>query len=93
LGCETGKAYASEIKMLHQILNKVDFIKGLPFIADKGYDSISVIQKILDIGLIPAVKIKETLRVKIKHPLRQLSKENWLKYGKKRYRIDLYLVI
>jgi len=88
LGCETGKAYASEIKMLNQILNKVDFIKGLPFIADKGYDSISVIQKILDIGLIPAIKIKETLRVKIKHPLRRLSKENWLKYGKKRYSIE-----
>jgi hypothetical protein len=52
LGCETGKAYASEIKMLNQILNKVDFIKRLPFIADKGYDSISIIQKILDIGLI-----------------------------------------
>jgi hypothetical protein len=74
LGCETGKAYASEIKMLNQILNKVDFIKGLPFIADKGYDSISVIQKILDIGLIPAIKMKEAFRVKIKHPLRQLSK-------------------
>jgi hypothetical protein len=38
LGCETGKAYASEIKMLNQILNKVDFIKGLPFTADKGLD-------------------------------------------------------
>jgi hypothetical protein len=25
LGCETGKAYASEIKMLNQILNKVRF--------------------------------------------------------------------
>jgi hypothetical protein len=74
LGCETGKAYASEIKMLNQILNKVDFIKGLLFIADKGYDSISIIQKILDIGLIPAIKIKQTLRIKIKHPLRQLSK-------------------
>ena len=36
---------------------------------------ISVIQKILDIGLIPAIKIKQTLRVKIKHPLIQLSKE------------------
>jgi hypothetical protein len=84
LGCETGKAYASEIKMLNQILNK----QRTTFIADKGYDSISVIQKILDIGLIPAIKIKQTFRVKIKHPLRQLSKENWLKYGKKRYRIE-----
>jgi len=45
-------------------------------------------QKILDIGLIPAIKMKEIFRVKIKHPLRQLSKENWLKYGKKRYRIE-----
>jgi hypothetical protein len=32
--------------------------------------------------------MKQTLRVKIKHPLRQLSKENWLKYGKKKYRIE-----
>jgi hypothetical protein len=72
----------------NQILNKVDFIKGLPFIVDKGYASISIIQKILDIGFIPAIKMKQTLRVKIKHPLRQLSKENWLKYGKKRYRIE-----
>jgi hypothetical protein len=51
-----------------------NFIIGLPFIADKGYDSISVVQKILGIRLIPAIKIKQTLRVKIKHPLRQLSK-------------------
>ncbi len=75
LGCETGKAYASEIKMLNQILNKVDFIKELPFIADKGYDSVNTIQKILNIGLIPAIKIKQTLRMKIKHSLRQLSKD------------------
>jgi hypothetical protein len=55
---------------LRNYLNKIDFIKGLPFIADKGYDSISVIQKILDVGLIPAIKIKQTLRMKIKHSLR-----------------------
>jgi hypothetical protein len=61
---------------------------NIQIIADKGYDSTSVIQKILDIELIPAIKMKQTLRVKIKHPLRQLSKENWLKYGKKRCRIE-----
>ena len=75
LGCETGKAYASEIKMLNQILNKLDFIKELPFIAGKGYDSVNTIQKILNIGLIPVIKIKETFSIKIKHPLRQLSKD------------------
>jgi len=36
---------------------------------------VNIIQKTLDIGLIPAIKIKETFRTKIKHPLRQLSKK------------------
>jgi hypothetical protein len=50
----------------------------------KGFAiTLSIIQKILDIGLIPVIKIKQTFRVKIKHLLRQLSKENWLEYGKK----------
>lgn len=31
MGCETGKAHSSEIKMLNQISNKVDFIKKIPF--------------------------------------------------------------
>jgi hypothetical protein len=31
VGYETCKAHASEIKMLNQILNKVDFIKKIPF--------------------------------------------------------------
>jgi hypothetical protein len=31
VGYETGKAHASEIKMLNQILNKVDFIKKITF--------------------------------------------------------------
>jgi hypothetical protein len=48
--------------MLNQILNKVDFIKGLPFIADKGYDLISIIQKILDIRLSnQCLKLKDGL--------------------------------
>jgi hypothetical protein len=55
--------------MLNQILNKVDFIKELSFIADKGYDSISVIQKILDIGLIPAIKMKQIQCLKLKDGL------------------------
>jgi hypothetical protein len=55
--------------MLNQILNKVDFIKGLPFIADKSYDSISIIQKILDIRLIPVIKIKQTQCLKLKDGL------------------------
>jgi hypothetical protein len=66
LGCETSKAYTSETKMLNQILNKIDFIKRLPFIADKGYDSINIIQKILDIGLSnQCLKLKDGLFFRI----------------------------
>jgi hypothetical protein len=61
--------------MLNQILNKVDFIKGLSLVVDKGYDLMSIIQKFLDIGLIPVIKIKQAFRVKIKYPLRQLLKD------------------
>jgi hypothetical protein len=86
--CEAGGAYASEVKMLYRALNRVDFIKGLPFIADRGYDSVNIIQKILDIGLIPAIKVKETFRMRTRHPLRRLSNQNWSEYGKKRYRIE-----
>ena len=58
------------------------------FIADNDYDLVNIIQKILDIGLIPAIKVRETFRMRIRHLLRRLSNENWSEYGKKRYRIE-----
>jgi len=58
------------------------------FIADRDYDSVNIIQKILDIGLIPAIKVKEAFRMRIRHLLRRLSNENWSEYGKKRYKIE-----
>jgi hypothetical protein len=69
-------------------IKQVDFIKGLPFIADRGYDSVNTIQKILDTGIILAIKVKETFRMRTRHPLRRLSNQNWSEYGKKMYRIE-----
>jgi hypothetical protein len=35
-----------------------------------------------------AIRIKETMRMSIRHPLRKLSNENWKRYGKMRYRVE-----
>ncbi len=85
---ETGGPYASEIEMLRKAIERIQTSKKVPFIADKGYDAIDIIHKLLEKGFEPAIKIKETMRMSIKHPLRQLSKEDWVEYGRKRYIIE-----
>jgi|GEM_PF-3036825 len=78
--------------MLRKILNRIERLKKVPFIADKGYDAVDhakgVVQKVFDIGFVPPVKVKETFRMNIRHPLRKISKENYKKYGKVKYRIE-----
>jgi hypothetical protein len=74
--------------MLRKILKRLKPQKGLPFIADKGYDAVDIIENLLDRGLEPAIRIKETMRISIRHSLRKLSNENWKRYGKMRYRIE-----
>jgi Transposase DDE domain. len=85
---ETGGPYESEIEMLRKALKKLQPQKGLPFIADKGYDAVDIIESLLDRGFEPAIRIKETMRMSIRHPLRKLSNENWKRYGKMRYRVE-----
>jgi hypothetical protein len=41
---EIGGLYESEIEMLRKILKKLKPQKGLPFIADKGYDAVDIIE-------------------------------------------------
>ena len=62
---ETRGPYESEIEMLRKALKtlkKIQPQKGLPFIADKGYDAVDIIESLLDRGFEPAVRIKETIR-------------------------------
>jgi len=72
--------------MLRKILNSIERLKKVPFIADKGYDAVDhakgVVQKVFDIGFVPAVNVKETFRMKVKNPIRKVSKENYERYGK-----------
>jgi Transposase DDE domain. len=62
--------------------------KRTTFITDKGYDAVDIIESLLDRGFEPAIRIKETMRMSIRHPLRKLSNENWKRYGKMRYRVE-----
>jgi CHAD domain-containing protein len=65
-------------EMLRKALKKLKPQKGLPFIADKGYDAVDIIESLLDRGFEPAIRIKETMRMSIRHPLRKLS--NGMRY-------------
>jgi hypothetical protein len=48
-------------------MNRIGDEISKAFIADRGYDAVDIIQKILDKGLKPAIKMKETMRMSIKH--------------------------
>ena len=79
---ETGGPCESEIEMLRKALKKLQPQKGLPFIADRGYDAVDTIESLLHRRFEPAIRIKETIRMGVRHPLRKLSNENWEIYGR-----------
>ncbi|WP_121922726.1 transposase [Hydrogenothermus marinus] len=90
LWAEEGEAYASEIKLLERALKNIDIskIKVYSFIADKGFDSIKIMEDIAKSGVELAIRVKETFRINVKHPLRKKSKEGWNKFGRYRYLIE-----
>jgi len=57
-------------------------LQGLPFVADRGYDAIDILEKLSKMGSELAAEMKETMRKEIKHSIRKLSKGNWEKYGR-----------
>jgi hypothetical protein len=87
IGAQEGRAYASEVKMAERLLPKFTF-KKLPFLGDKGFDAIHVLQMIKQQGAIPAIRMKETWRVGIKDKERVKSKRNEERYGRKRTLIE-----
>jgi len=88
LGCEVGGPYASEVNMLRKILEALEDLPRTPFIADKGYNAVDVIERLIKFGCELALRMKQTWRMKIRNSLRRISFENWEKYRKKRYRIE-----
>ena len=87
---KTAASYTSEVKLLLKELKEVDLnlLKAECLIADRCYDSIKVMERLTDMGLKPAIKVKESFRQKIRHPLRKESKLLWERWGKNRYLVE-----
>ena len=81
LGLKDGGAYASEARMVMDALLQLEQILGvqatdIPFVADKGYDSIRVIERVMEMGLVPEIKVRESWRHEVRNELREISKSN-----------------
>jgi hypothetical protein len=48
---ETGRPYESGIEMLRKVLDRIELERDKAFVADRGYDAVDIIQKILNKGL------------------------------------------
>jgi len=91
LSANAGGAYSSELKLA---LPMVDALKSFCsdgyFIADKCYDSVELMRRLVASGLEPAIKVKESRHFEIRSELRLRSKANSERgdiYGK-RYLIE-----
>lgn len=87
---ETGSSYASEVKLFIKALDDIEpaSFQGVHLIADKCYDSVEIIRKLRKLKIRPAIRVKETFRKGIKHPLRKRSKILWGRFGSSRYLIE-----
>ena len=77
LGATSGGAYASEVKLLLQMLDSLgEFCDGGYFVADRCYDSIEVMRKLCEMGIEPAIRVKQSRHSKVRSGLRLRSMEN-----------------
>ncbi|RTZ59581.1 MAG: hypothetical protein DSZ31_03695 [Gammaproteobacteria bacterium] len=95
VGVNTDKAYTEEGKLLLELLKEVEregLLKGEFFVADSLYGNrIKVLEKFKLLGFKLVVNTKESLRRRIRHPLRKEAKEMYETNRDiywKRYRIE-----
>jgi len=80
LSARAGPPYTGDTKLVEPMLNNLhqpdSYVLG-----DKGFDSIKLLELILDKHWTPVIDMKAGRINKIKHPLRQLSKANVIQLG------------
>jgi hypothetical protein len=82
LDCEVSGAYTSEIVMLRGLLERMRKGLDVPFVGDKGFDAVDILKILKERGCELGIRMKETWRMGIRHPLRKESKEGWERWGK-----------
>ena len=88
IGVEEGRAYAGEVTLAKTLISRFSFRQNLPFLGDRGFDSIYFLKLVKDRGALPAIRMKEGRHFSIKSPERKESRENEKLYGKGRTLIE-----
>jgi len=77
LGATSGGAYASEVKLLLRMLDSLgEFCDGGYFVADRCYDSVEVMRKLCEMGIEPAIRVKQSRHSRVRSELRLRSMKN-----------------
>lgn len=87
-GVIQGKPYEGEIPLAKQLVARFSFRANLPFLGDKGFDSIEFIEQLMQQQCLPCIKVRETYRHAVRHHARLNSKENEAQHGQKRTLIE-----
>ena len=87
-GVIQGKPYEGEIPLAKQLVSRFSFRPNLPFLGDKGFDSIEFIEQLTKQQCLPCIKVRETHRHAVRHHARLDSKENEKQHGQKRTLIE-----
>jgi len=86
LGISSGDAYSSEIKLVRDALEQAYDVlgiraEGMPFVGDKGYDSVRFMERLRELGFIPVIKVREGRLRGVRNELRMESKREADKEG------------
>ena len=87
-GVIQGKPYEGEIPLAKQLVSRFSFRPNLPFLGDKGFDSVEFIEQLTKQQCLPCIKVRETHRHAVRHPARLDSKHNEEQHGQKRTLIE-----
>ena len=50
-------------------------LPAVPLLANRGFDAVGLMQRVKEKGCAAAIRVKETWRVRVRHPLRQESQQ------------------